>query len=95
MWCTFSLVLSAMDNTRCPSIQDNEMQVTYCSPVDFTYTHPGYPSSYVSTTDDLKTFSSHIIDLNCLESNKDQQWNAQPCSVGPRTILVSRNGVSL
>jgi hypothetical protein len=39
------------------------------SPLGPPYIQPGYPGSYVSTTEDLNTFSSHIVDLDTLESN--------------------------
>jgi hypothetical protein len=39
------------------------------SPLGPPYIQPGYPGSYVSTTEDLNAFSSHIVDLDTLASN--------------------------
>jgi hypothetical protein len=39
------------------------------SPLGPPYIQPGTPGSYVSTTEDLNAFSSHVVDLDTLESN--------------------------
>jgi hypothetical protein len=39
------------------------------SPLGPPYKQPGHPGYYVSTTEDLNTFSVHIVDLDTLESS--------------------------
>jgi hypothetical protein len=39
------------------------------SPLGRPYIQPGHPGSYVSTTEDRNAFSSHVVDLDTLESN--------------------------
>jgi hypothetical protein len=39
------------------------------SPLGPPYMRPGTSASYVSTTEDLNAFSSHVVDLDTLESN--------------------------
>jgi hypothetical protein len=38
------------------------------SPLGRPDIQPGHPGSYVSTTEDLNAFSSHIVDLDTLEN---------------------------